>query len=135
MRVDNSSSPELAPSRNEQQAFDRAKEVPVVDFKSPVNEIEQSVNVNDNNVKDANNTEQTAQPQVNMEEVAQKLQEFVGGLNVSLQFSVDEESGRDVIKVMDKESGEVVRQFPSEEVLEVIKSLGHATGILFNETA
>lgn len=132
MRVDNSNTNELAPSRNEQQAFDRAKEVPVVDFKSPVNEIEQSVNVNDTDVKEAKTEEQ---PQVNLEEVAQKLQDFVGALNVSLQFSVDEESGRDVIKVMDKDSGEVVRQFPSEEVLEVIKSLGQATGVLFNETA
>lgn len=73
--------------------------------------------------------------QIDLEKVAEKLQEFVGNLNTSLQFSVDEESGRDIIKVLDKDSGDVVRQFPSEEVLEVIKSLSKATGVLFDETA
>lgn len=70
---------------------------------------------------------------VNMEEVAQKLQDFIDSLNTSLEFSVDQESGRDIIKVIDKESGNLIRQFPSEEVLDVIKSLSSATGMLFDE--
>ena len=70
---------------------------------------------------------------VNMEEVAQKLQDFVDSLNTSLRFSVDKESGRDIIKVVDSESGDLIRQFPSEEVLDVIKSLSKATGTLFSE--
>lgn len=70
---------------------------------------------------------------VNMEEVAQKLQDFVDSLNTSLRFSVDKESGRDIIKVVDSASGDLIRQFPSEEVLDVIKSLSKATGILLSE--
>lgn len=72
---------------------------------------------------------------VDLKNVAQQLQDFVGSFNTSLQFSVDEDSGRDVIKVLEKETGDVVRQFPSEEILDVIKSLSNATGILFDETA
>ncbi|WP_199608985.1 flagellar protein FlaG [Flocculibacter collagenilyticus] len=63
-----------------------------------------------------------------LEVVAQQLQEFVGSLNKSLNFVVDEESGRDIIKVVDKNSGELIRQIPSEEVLRVVNNLSNATG-------
>jgi flagellar protein FlaG len=67
-----------------------------------------------------------------LEIMAQKLHEFVGSLNRGLEFSVDEDSGRDVIKVIDKNSGDVVRQYPSEEVLELVASLSDAAGNFVN---
>ena len=63
-----------------------------------------------------------------LEVVAQKLQEFVSGMNRGLEFLVDEDSGRDVIKVIDKNTGDLVKQFPSEEVLELVSHLSEATG-------
>ena len=51
-------------------------------------------------------------------------------MNRGLEFSVDEDSGRDVIKVIDKESGETVKQFPSEQVLDIVSKLAEATGVL-----
>jgi flagellar protein FlaG len=39
-----------------------------------------------------------------LEKVAQQLQDFVGEMNRGLEFSVDKDSGRDVIKVIDKTS-------------------------------
>jgi len=51
-----------------------------------------------------------------LEQMAEKLQDFVGSLNKGLEFSVDKDSGRDVIKVIDRESKDVIRQYPSEEV-------------------
>lgn len=70
-----------------------------------------------------------------MEVLAEKLQEFVGSLNKGLQFSVHEESGRDVIKVIDRETDEVVRQYPSEEVLELVAKLSDAAGNFVNSHA
>ncbi|OIQ47980.1 MAG: hypothetical protein BM565_03595 [Gammaproteobacteria bacterium MedPE] len=67
-----------------------------------------------------------------LETMAQKLQEFVGSLNRGLEFSVHEDSGRDVIKVIDKNSGDTVRQYPSEEVLELVASLSDAAGNFVN---
>jgi flagellar protein FlaG len=67
-----------------------------------------------------------------LEIMAQKLQEFVGSLNKGLEFSVDEDSGRDVIKVIDKSSGDTVRQYPSEEVLDLVASLSDAAGTFVN---
>jgi flagellar protein FlaG len=41
----------------------------------------------------------------------------VNGLGLGLEFSVDKETGATIIKVLDIETGEVVRQIPPEEVL------------------
>ncbi|MFT4898886.1 MAG: flagellar protein FlaG [Flavobacteriales bacterium] len=63
-----------------------------------------------------------------LEKVAKQLQEFIGTMNRGLEFSVDKDSGRDVIKVIDKKSGELIKQYPSEEVLSLVSKLSEATG-------
>ena len=63
-----------------------------------------------------------------LEKVAQQLQEFVGEMNRGLEFSVDTDSGRDVIKVIDKSSGDLVKQYPSEEVLSLVAKLSDMVG-------
>jgi flagellar protein FlaG len=65
--------------------------------------------------------------------VAQQLQDFVGGMNKGLEFLVDKDSGRDVIKVIDKKSGDLIKQYPSEEVLSLVSKLSDAAGALVNE--
>ncbi|MBL4899304.1 MAG: flagellar protein FlaG [Colwellia sp.] len=63
-----------------------------------------------------------------LEKVAQQLQNFVGDMNRGLEFSVDKDSGRDVIKVIDKSTGDLVKQFPSEEVLTLVAKLSEMVG-------
>lgn len=69
-----------------------------------------------------------------LEKVAQQLQDFMGEMNRSLQFQVDEDSGRDVIKILDKTSGDVIKQYPSEEVLSLVSKLSESAGILIDQT-
>ena len=69
-----------------------------------------------------------------LEKVAQQLQEFMGEMSRSLQFQVDEDSGRDVIKILDKTSGNVIKQYPSEEVLSLVSKLSESAGILIDQT-
>ncbi|TWX54134.1 flagellar protein FlaG [Colwellia hornerae] len=63
-----------------------------------------------------------------LEKVAQQLQDFVGEMNRGLEFTVDKDSGRDVIKVIDKNSGDLVKQYPSEEVLSLVAKLSDMVG-------
>jgi flagellar protein FlaG len=70
-----------------------------------------------------------------LEKMAQQLQDFMGEMNRSLQFQVDEESGRDVIKVVDKNSGELIKQYPSEEVLSLVAKLSETAGFLIDQKA
>lgn len=56
-------------------------------------------------------------------------------LRRNLQFSVDRDSGRMIIKVMDAQTKEVIRQIPKEEILEIARSLEQAEGLLFRASA
>jgi len=76
----------------------------------------------------AKNAEQEPLTPQQLEKVAQQLQDFVGEMNRGLEFSVDKDSGRDVIKVIDKSSGDLVKQFPSEEVLTLVAKLSEMVG-------
>ncbi len=67
------------------------------------------------------------QAQPSQQEMSQtELRDMVSELNTQIQavqrdlsFSLDEGSGKTVIKVMDSDSGEIIRQIPSEEVLAI----------------
>jgi flagellar protein FlaG len=48
----------------------------------------------------------------------------------SLQFSVDERSGRTIITVIDKETDEIIRQIPPEEVVALAEHLDGSGGFL-----
>jgi uncharacterized FlaG/YvyC family protein len=58
-----------------------------------------------------------------LEETVGKLSDFVQSIQRSLEFSVDEESGRTVVKVMDTKTDEVIRQIPPEEVLRILRNI------------
>ncbi len=51
------------------------------------------------------------------------ISEYVQSVNRDLQFTVDEELDRTVIKVIDSRSGELIRQIPEEVFLELARKL------------
>jgi flagellar protein FlaG len=44
----------------------------------------------------------------------------------NLEFSVDSENSRTIVKVIDQSTKEILRQIPSEEVLEIAKAIDQA---------
>jgi flagellar protein FlaG len=69
-----------------------------------------------------------------------ELKDAVSKLNASvpaqsLEFSIDEDSKRTVVKVIDTATKEVVRQMPTEEALEISKALDKAFGLLIRQQA
>lgn len=52
-----------------------------------------------------------------------RLSDYLQRVRRELQFSVDETSGRTVIRVIDAETDEVIRQIPPEEVLALARYL------------
>lgn len=55
------------------------------------------------------------------------------GQSVGLQFSVDENTKIRVVKVVDFDSKEVLRQIPNQEVLDVAQGLDRFQGMLLND--
>ena len=58
-----------------------------------------------------------------MVEAVSKLNEYVQTTQRHLDFQLDEESGRTVVRVYDTQSDELVRQIPDEAALELAKKL------------
>lgn len=52
-----------------------------------------------------------------------------------LEFSVDDDSKETVVKIVDRNTQEVLRQIPSREALEIAKSLDKAMGKLIDQRA
>ncbi|OGB51599.1 MAG: hypothetical protein A2503_05935 [Burkholderiales bacterium RIFOXYD12_FULL_59_19] len=61
----------------------------------------------------------------------QEVNKVMDALSISVRFQVDPEDQQMVIKVVDQESGKVIRQFPSEEVVRISKALDNLKGLLF----
>lgn len=78
---------------------------------------------------------ESAQQKSDVRQAVQDLNQYAQSLRRDLHFSVDEESGETLVRVLDPESGEVIRQIPSEEVLSIARSLEKAQGLLFNTQA
>ncbi|MEH6504079.1 MAG: flagellar protein FlaG [Cycloclasticus sp.] len=90
--------------------------------------------------------EETSKPSSSASKVEQTVSElnsFVQNIQRGIQFSVHEETGQSVITVTDKDSGDVIRSFPSEKVLEIAAYLAEnkaqpddlVRGLLVNDSA
>ena len=52
-----------------------------------------------------------------------------------VEFSIDESSGRAIVRLLDGETKQVLIQFPSEEMLSIARSLEHLEGLLLKQSA
>jgi flagellar protein FlaG len=66
-------------------------------------------------------------------EMAKELQGLADSLGRSVQFTVNEESGDDIIMVFHKKTKELIRQIPSEEVVELRERLSKVFGSIIEE--
>ncbi len=76
----------------------------------------------------------------NLEMIRDRLKEISESLNSEmkmrsrdLQFSVDEVTNRFLVTVLDQDSGQVIKQIPSDAILKVAHNLEALKGILFDD--
>jgi len=75
-------------------------------------------------------------------ESAAQLKQAVKNINQALQeqsrnleFSIDSDSERTIVKVVDLQTQTVIRQMPSKEALEIAKALGKLQSLLIRQKA
>ena len=66
---------------------------------------------------------QQVQSQADIEKQVQNLQEFGKLQGWTVNFSMEQESGQMVIKVMDSDTRSVIRQIPTEELIAIHKRI------------
>lgn len=64
-----------------------------------------------------------------------KLNDYVAPALQTIQFSIDQESERIVVKVVDTATQKVLRQIPNEEVMAITKTLDKLQGLVIRQTA
>lgn len=67
-----------------------------------------------------------------VQQVVSKLSEYIQTVQRDLHFSVDEESGQTVVKVIDSATDKVIRQIPPEDVIAFAQVMNSVSGLLFD---
>lgn len=91
-------------------------------------------------------TKETSKPDVTVEGSAlydradlanavDKINEKVQRVLREIKFSVDDKSDRVVIKVIDQQTKEVIREIPPEQIIQMAQDLDKSQGMLLHEKA
>ena len=64
-----------------------------------------------------------------------KINRTMQGLGNNLEFTVDSETSMNIVRVVDKETNQTIRQFPSEEAVAIAKTLDKLQGLLIRAKA
>lgn len=64
-----------------------------------------------------------------------EVQKAIAPVAQNLLFSIDDDTGRTIVKVVDAQTDEVIRQMPSEEVLAISKAIDKLKGLLIQQKA
>ena len=68
-----------------------------------------------------------------LEQAVGKVREALQQSGSHLQIEVDQELQRVVVKILKGDSGEVIRQIPPQEMIDLAKNLANHKGLLFEE--
>ncbi len=83
-------------------------------------------------------TAQQSQPPASMEQLEKAIdsvREYIKPFNSDLQFSVNDDTNKVIVTVVDSETKEVIRQIPSEEMLAIAKALDSIKGLFVKQQA
>ncbi len=78
-------------------------------------------------------SETLAQKQKNLQLAVEQINSELTSLQSEIGFSVDFETNKNIVTVTRKDSGEVVRQIPSETVLNIANNIEKLKGVLFDK--
>lgn len=70
-------------------------------------------------------------------ELIEQINQFntdLANSNVTLKIQVDRETGKNLIKVIDRETGEVIREIPPEEVVRLEARIEKMIGLFFDRS-
>jgi len=84
--------------------------------------------------RDVNSSDKVAAvADVSPEELQQAIDDISANMEMmqkGLAFNIDEESGVQVVKVVDIKTGDLIRQIPNQEALDIARKLSEITGVL-----
>ncbi|WP_374338126.1 flagellar protein FlaG [Methyloversatilis sp.] len=70
-----------------------------------------------------------------VERTVDEIRRYIEPVDQNLQFSIDKDTGKTIVKLIDSSTKEVLRQIPSEELIAIARSLGKGQGGLIERKA
>ena len=70
-----------------------------------------------------------------LDQAVSEVRQALAPVARNLQFSIDDATGRSIVKVVDASTNEVIRQMPSEELLAITRSLDKLSGLFVKQKA
>jgi flagellar protein FlaG len=70
-----------------------------------------------------------------LEKAVENLNQALQDIKRELRFSVDDDTGRMIVKVINADTDEVVRQIPSEQLLNAVRHMEQQAGLLLDTEA
>jgi len=86
-------------------------------------------------VNTAGAVSQEATAPADLRELVDRANSMMKNMNVGIEFSFDAQDGDMVVKVVDAETRDILRQFPSEEMLAMSRAMEKMQAALVKQTA
>ncbi|MCS7228948.1 MAG: flagellar protein FlaG [Candidatus Kryptonium sp.] len=68
-----------------------------------------------------------------VEKIIKELNQFIQIFNTKITFEIDKEARKTVLKIVDVETNEIIRQIPPKELLIISKRISELLGLIINE--
>jgi flagellar protein FlaG len=125
-------SAQYAPSALPAQTAPVASSAPKVNIPSDAEVVSRVINTE---IKSSGVNEAAQPTRTAVENAAKELESFVQSMGRNLNISVDGNTGYHVVTVTNPETGEVIRQMPTPELLKIAQSLPKFDGLFLNRKA
>ena len=106
------------------------------DKQLPLVKVESLQNQKPKPVPEAPSIDIDRQPIISTTELEAKiveLNEAMASRNQAVLFSTDAATGKDVVRVSNRNTGELIRQMPSVEALKAMQNIDQMMGLIFNQ--
>jgi flagellar protein FlaG len=70
-----------------------------------------------------------------VKQAVHSLNKMMQSLSPDLEFSIDDESNQTIVKLVDQQTKEVIRQIPTKDTIEIAKALDRVQGLLIKQKA
>jgi len=105
--------------------------------------VEETMNLRKSMEDTPSATVETGKPKIddekNLEDILKDFKKKLEKLKLifrgEAEFSIDRDTNMVIVKIKDKETGEIIRQIPPEVVLKIAKSIEEFLGLLLDERA
>ena len=85
-------------------------------------------------IPSVNRTDNQVVREAELTESLEQIQVMMDLRNRAVEFTTDEVSGTQVVKVVDANSGDVIRQMPAEELLSFMRNLTRMLGTFIDKS-